>query len=49
MNLANDRRMGIVTKKAVQGCKPNSVLGVSPHAPSIVHQGDTVSFIVCVG
>ncbi|WSQ11570.1 hypothetical protein OG604_29635 [Streptomyces sp. NBC_01231] len=42
-------KLGTVTKKAVKGCKPNSVLGVSPHAPKIVHNGDTVSFIVCAG
>ncbi|MET8980903.1 hypothetical protein ABZX85_35410 [Streptomyces sp. NPDC004539] len=42
-------KLGTVTKKAVKGCKPNSVLGVSPHAPAIVHNGDTVSFTVCAG
>ena len=42
-------KLGTVTKKAVKGCKPNSVLGVSPHAPKIVHNGDTVSFVVCAG
>ncbi|WP_405618622.1 hypothetical protein [Streptomyces sp. NBC_00076] len=42
-------KLGTVAKKAVKGCKPNSVLGVSPHAPKIVHNGDTVSFIVCAG
>jgi hypothetical protein len=42
-------KLGTVTKKAVKGCKPNSVLGVSPHAPTIVHKGDTVSFTICAG
>ncbi|MFJ1972116.1 hypothetical protein ACIO93_25940 [Streptomyces sp. NPDC087903] len=42
-------KLGTVTKKAVKGCKPNSVLGVSPHAPAIVHKGDTVNFTVCAG
>ncbi|WP_203689384.1 hypothetical protein [Streptomyces sp. SID12488] len=42
-------KLGTVTRKAVKGCKPNSVLGVSPHAPAIVHNGDTVNFTVCAG
>ncbi|MER5201389.1 hypothetical protein ACWD3J_49005 [Streptomyces sp. NPDC002755] len=42
-------KLGTVTEKAVKGCKPNSVLGVSPHAPAIVHSGDTVGFTVCAG
>ncbi|THA71851.1 PASTA domain-containing protein [Streptomyces sp. A0958] len=42
-------KLGTVTKKAVKGCKPGSVLGVSPHAPKTVKNGDTVNFTVCVG
>ncbi|MYY04990.1 PASTA domain-containing protein [Streptomyces sp. SID4913] len=42
-------KLGTVTKKAVKGCKPGSVLGVSPHAPKTVKKGDTVDFTVCVG
>ncbi|MEH0576015.1 MULTISPECIES: hypothetical protein [Streptomyces] len=42
-------KLGTVTKKAVKGCKPGSVIGVSPHAPTIVHNGDTVSFTLCAG
>ncbi|WP_399890168.1 PASTA domain-containing protein [Streptomyces sp. BBFR51] len=42
-------KLGTVTKKAVKGCKPGSVLGVSPHAPKTVKKGDTVSFTVCAG
>lgn len=42
-------KLGTVSKKAVKGCKPGSVIGVSPHAPKIVHNGDTVSFTICAG
>ncbi|MFI7504379.1 PASTA domain-containing protein [Streptomyces sp. NPDC049687] len=42
-------KLGTVTEKAVKGCKPGSVIGVSPHAPAIVHNGDTVGFTVCAG
>ncbi|MFD6192605.1 MULTISPECIES: PASTA domain-containing protein [unclassified Streptomyces] len=41
--------LGTVTEKAVKGCKPGSVLGVSPHAPKTVKKGDTVDFTVCAG
>ncbi|MFF1462051.1 PASTA domain-containing protein [Streptomyces sp. NPDC058330] len=42
-------KLGTVTKKAVNGCKPGSVLGVSPHAPKTVKKGDMVDFTVCAG
>lgn len=42
-------KLGTVTKKTVKGCKPGSVLGVSPHAPKTVKKGDTVDFTVCAG
>ncbi|MFE2938703.1 PASTA domain-containing protein [Streptomyces sp. NPDC059255] len=42
-------KLGTVNKKAVKGCKPGSVLGVSPHAPKTVKTGDTVDFTVCAG
>ncbi|WP_280887296.1 PASTA domain-containing protein [Streptomyces sp. LBL] len=42
-------KVGTVTKKAVKGCKPTSVIGVSPHAPKTVQNGDTVNFTVCAG
>lgn len=42
-------KLGTVTQKAVKGCKPRSVLGVSPHAPKTVKKGDTVDFIICAG
>lgn len=41
--------LGTVTKKSVKGCKPGSVIGVSPHAPKTVTKGDTVNFTVCAG
>jgi hypothetical protein len=42
-------KLGTVTKKTVKGCKPGSVIGVSPHAPTSVKPGDTVNFTVCAG
>ncbi|MER6955564.1 hypothetical protein [Streptomyces sp. NPDC000618] len=42
-------KLGTVTKKAVKGCKPNSVLEVTPHAPKTIKPGDTVSFTICAG
>ncbi|WP_329220646.1 hypothetical protein OG352_27855 [Streptomyces sp. NBC_01485] len=42
-------KLGTVTKKATGTCKPGSVIGVSPHAPAIVHKGDTVNFVICAG
>ncbi|WP_327184886.1 hypothetical protein [Streptomyces sp. NBC_01334] len=42
-------KLGTVTKKAVEGCKPTSVLEVTPHAPKTVKPGDTVDFTICAG
>ncbi|MGW3283303.1 PASTA domain-containing protein [Streptomyces sp. NPDC001002] len=42
-------KLGSVTKKAVKGCKPGSVIGVSPHAPKAVKPGDTVDIVLCAG
>ncbi|MFD3583951.1 hypothetical protein [Streptomyces sp. NPDC058683] len=42
-------KLGTVTKKAVKGCKPGSVLEVSPHAPKTIKPGDTVDFTICAG
>ncbi|MFF4522518.1 PASTA domain-containing protein [Streptomyces bluensis] len=42
-------KLGTVSKGTAPGCKPGSVIGVSPHAPKIVHNGDTVSFTLCAG
>lgn len=36
-----------VVKASPSGCKPTSVLAVSPHAPTVVHKGDTVTLTVC--
>ncbi|MGW7261626.1 hypothetical protein [Streptomyces sp. NPDC054834] len=47
--LKTQTKVGTITKKAVKGCKPTSVIGVSPHAPEIVRKGDTVNFTVCAG
>lgn len=38
-----------VTKASPSGCKPTSVIAVSPHAPTVVHRGDTVTLTVCAG
>lgn len=40
-------KIGTVTKASPRGCKPTSVLAVSPHAPTVVHKGDTVDLTVC--
>ncbi|MGW3416228.1 hypothetical protein [Streptomyces sp. NPDC000888] len=42
-------KLGTVTKKAVKGCKPTSVLEVTPHAPKTVKPGDTVNVTICAG
>ncbi|MFF0011734.1 PASTA domain-containing protein [Streptomyces sp. NPDC005374] len=42
-------KLGTVTKKSAKGCKPGSVIGVSPHAPKTVGVGDTVNFTICAG
>ncbi|MBA6441551.1 PASTA domain-containing protein [Streptomyces sp. GMR22] len=42
-------KLGTVSKGTAPGCKPGSVIGVSPHAPKVVHNGDTVSFTLCAG
>ncbi len=47
--LKTQTKLGTVTKKAVKGCKPGSVIEVTPHAPKTVTKGDTVSFTVCAG
>ncbi|MET8075318.1 PASTA domain-containing protein [Streptomyces sp. NPDC005303] len=47
--LKTQTKVGTITKKAVKGCKPTSVIGVNPHAPKIVKNGDTVDFTVCAG
>ncbi|PAZ11689.1 hypothetical protein CLM62_34370 [Streptomyces sp. SA15] len=47
--LKTQTKLGTVSKKAVKGCKPGSVLEVTPHAPKTVKKGDTVNFTICAG
>ncbi|WP_063766967.1 PASTA domain-containing protein [Streptomyces sp. NRRL S-813] len=35
--------------KAACDGKPGSVIAVSPHAPTVVHKGDTVTVTLCAG
>ncbi len=39
--------LGTVSERPVTGCKPGSVLAVSPHAPKTVKAGDTVNVVLC--
>ncbi|MFF4246637.1 hypothetical protein ACFYY2_19520 [Streptomyces sp. NPDC001822] len=36
-------------KASSPNCKPTSVIAVSPHAPTIVHQGATIKVTLCAG
>lgn len=45
--LKTQTKLGTVTKKAVENCKPGSVVGVDPHTPKIVKSGDTVNLTLC--
>ncbi|WP_245178628.1 hypothetical protein [Streptomyces montanisoli] len=36
-------------KASATGCKPGSVIAVSPHAPTVVHRGATVKVTLCAG
>ncbi|WP_328580530.1 hypothetical protein [Streptomyces sp. NBC_00370] len=36
-------------KASSPGCKPTSVIAVSPHAPAVVHKGETVKVTLCAG
>ncbi|MFJ2632900.1 hypothetical protein ACIQCJ_01845 [Streptomyces sp. NPDC093221] len=42
-------KIGRVIKVASPGCKPGTVIAVSPHAPTVVHKGDTVNLTLCAG
>ncbi|MFJ3795419.1 hypothetical protein ACIPSJ_03955 [Streptomyces sp. NPDC090088] len=42
-------KTGAITKGVVKGCKPGSVVGVSPHAPKTVKSGATVDLTLCAG
>ncbi|MEU1345532.1 hypothetical protein [Streptomyces sp. NPDC005776] len=37
------------TRARVAGCRPAMVVAVSPHAPTVVHPGDTVRLTTCEG
>ncbi|MFD8816790.1 hypothetical protein ACFV23_36220 [Streptomyces sp. NPDC059627] len=47
--LKTQTKLGTVTKKAVENCKPGAVVGVDPHAPKIVESGATVNLTLCAG
>jgi len=42
-------RLGTVVKTKSPGCKPATVVEVTPHAPKIVETGDTVNLKLCAG
>ncbi|WP_262056369.1 hypothetical protein [Streptomyces sp. STR69] len=42
-------KLGTVSSVNSSGCKPDSVVEVTPHAPKIVKTGDTVNVKLCVG
>ncbi|MEU1529859.1 hypothetical protein [Streptomyces fagopyri] len=37
------------SRTPVAGCKQSTVVSVSPHAPTVVHAGDTIHVTVCAG
>ncbi|MFJ7998679.1 PASTA domain-containing protein [Streptomyces sp. NPDC096310] len=40
-------KLGKVGEASSPGCKPGSVIGVDPHSPKIVGNGDTVNLTLC--
>ncbi|HET6860380.1 MAG TPA: hypothetical protein VFH94_25205 [Streptomyces sp.] len=42
-------KLGTVVKVTSPGCKPTSVVEVTPHSPNIVSKGDTVNVKLCAG
>lgn len=40
-------KLGTVGKVSSPGCKPASVVEVSPHAPTVVKAGDTIDVKLC--
>ena len=40
-------KLGNVSKVSSPGCKPTSVVEVSPHAPTVVESGDTIDVKLC--
>ncbi|MDV7216956.1 hypothetical protein [Streptomyces prunicolor] len=47
--LKADIKLGTVSSVNSPGCKPGSVVEVTPHAPKIVKAGDTVNVKLCAG
>jgi hypothetical protein len=45
--LKSGLKIGTVTNTSTPTCKPNSVIGVSPHSPQIVSPGDTIDLTIC--
>ncbi|MEU1268133.1 hypothetical protein [Streptomyces sp. NPDC005799] len=45
--LKTQTKLGTVTERPVTGCKPGSVLAISPHTPKTVKAGDTVNVVLC--
>lgn len=42
-------KLGTTVKVTIPGCKPTSVVEVTPHSPKIVSKGDTVNVKLCAG
>ncbi|MFJ2176510.1 PASTA domain-containing protein [Streptomyces sp. NPDC087851] len=42
-------KLGTVGKAKAPNCKPGSVIGVDPHSPATVANGDTVNLTLCAG
>jgi hypothetical protein len=42
-------KLGTVVNVTSPGCKPTSVIEVTPHSPKIVRKGDTVNIKLCAG
>nr|WSY50663.1 hypothetical protein OG999_11410 [Streptomyces sp. NBC_00886] len=42
-------KLGTVVKVSSPGCKPASVVELTPHSPKIVTKGDTVNVKLCAG
>ncbi|MEV0741915.1 hypothetical protein AB0I51_39610 [Streptomyces sp. NPDC050549] len=42
-------KLGRVVKVSSPGCKPTSVIELTPHSPKVVTEGDTVNVTLCAG
>ncbi|MEU6555958.1 hypothetical protein ABZ915_37770 [Streptomyces sp. NPDC046915] len=40
-------KLGTVSKRPLTGCKPGTVIAVSPHTPKTVTVGDTINAVLC--